>query len=95
MKVLPSLVWSVVGAACSKQLFMATTRVHVVQVSAGQGLRSMLALQSRPGVWSSGSMAEGAAVPRNDVLEKVEWKVKECILIGGKGFFSGTRGLRC
>ena len=77
MKVLPTLVWSVVGAACSKQLFMASTRV--VQVSAGQGLRSMLALQSRPGVWSSGSMAEGAAVPRNDVFEKVEWKVEECV----------------
>ena len=56
---------------------MASTRV--VQVSAGQGLRSMLALQSKPGLWSSGSMAEGAAVPRNDVFEKVVWKVEECV----------------
>ena len=32
-------------------------------------------------------MAEGAAVPRNDVFEKVEWKVEECVFNRWKRFF--------
>ena len=52
-------------------------------------------LQFRPGLGSSGRMAEGAAVPRDEVLGKVVLKVEESFLIGRKGFFSGTRRLRC